>query len=136
MIDGLGFEEVNQSVTSTAIISGTNVYAKTAVTAPAIVGTTSVTNSDGTLESVAVGSGTSTFGASIHAGSAALGTGSNAWVEYATAFSQKPIVTATDLTTADMALFIPVGSVGAGSFYIEGVTASDEFSWIAIGLWK
>jgi len=34
LVEGLGFEEVNQSVTSTAIISGTDVYAAGSVTAP------------------------------------------------------------------------------------------------------
>lgn len=39
IVDGLGGEEVNQAVTSTATISGTNVYGTTLVTAPTISGT-------------------------------------------------------------------------------------------------
>ena len=40
LTEGLGFEEVNQSVTSTAIISGTNVYGATSVQSATIKGTT------------------------------------------------------------------------------------------------
>lgn len=45
LVDGLGFEEVNQEVTSTEIISGTNVFAAGSMTAPkAILTTMSGTN--------------------------------------------------------------------------------------------
>ena len=40
--DGLGFEEVNQEVTNTAVISGTNVYGATSVQSPTIVASTSL----------------------------------------------------------------------------------------------
>jgi len=152
--DGLGFEEVNQTVTDTAIISGTNVYAAGSVITTLVSSTTSnattfsgtniyaktavegaaVSNSDGLVKSVLIETGTAAFGASVKAGSATLAAGSNAWVTYTTAFAQVPVVTVTDLTTAAMALFVPVGSLCAGSFYVEGVTASDEFSWIAVGI--
>jgi len=38
-VDGLGFEEVNQTVTSTAVISGTNVYGTTSVESATLSGT-------------------------------------------------------------------------------------------------
>ncbi len=38
-VDGMGFEEVNQPVTSTAIISGTNLYAAGSLQSPWISGT-------------------------------------------------------------------------------------------------
>lgn len=139
--DGLGGEEVNQTVTTTAIVSGTNVYAKTAVTAPTIYGSTlvsgatlagvAVTNTQGALKSNKQGAA---FGATVQAGSGALGAGSNAWIVYNTAYTTNALPVATDTTTAAMALFIPAGSLGAGSFYIEGVTASDTFNWIAVGI--
>lgn len=147
--DGLGFEEVNQEVTNTKIISGTNVYAKTAVTAPTITTTTvnaggtvtgedivandTVSDSDGQLFSIGIGSGTTTFGARIIAGSTALGAGSNVWEEFSTAFNSTPIITLGNMTQTDGIMF-PAGSISAGSFYAEGVNASDEFSFIAIGL--
>lgn len=37
--DGMGFEEVNQEVTGTAIVSGTDIYGTTSVTAPQVSGT-------------------------------------------------------------------------------------------------
>ncbi len=118
--DGLGFEEVNQPVTSTAVVKATTFSG------------TDFVNGEGELQSVGVGSGTFTYGGIVGAGSSALGAGSNAWIEFATAYSNKPIVVATDITTADQGLLI--GSIGIGSFYIEGPTASDEFNWIAVGL--
>lgn len=119
LTDGLGFEEVNQSGTNTNLIQGVSgVF-------------TSAFNADGEIESVNV---EGTFGGKVEAGSGALGTGSNAWVVYNTTYSAAPIVVATDMTTAAMTMFIPVGSLSAGSFYIEGPTASDEFSFIAIGI--
>ena len=39
-VDGLGFEEVNQSVTNTALISGTNIYGAGSVVTPKLEGTT------------------------------------------------------------------------------------------------
>jgi len=154
MRDGMGFEEVNQEVTSTEIISGTTIYGGSFVTTPignitsvlcttasgtniyaktAIEGAT-VTNADGTLKSALIETGTAAFGASIKAGSSTLAAGSNLWITFTTAFTGTPVVTATDMTTAAQALFIPVGSLNAGSFYVEGVTASDAFSWIAVGI--
>ena len=146
--DGLGFEEVNQA-TQTDIISGNNVYATTAVTTvtltsddcnstnfTGLVGSIGVlVNDDGLIQSVGVGSKTSVYGASIQAGSSTLTAGSNLWKSFSTAFTSgttsTPIVTVTNLTSTDG---IMVGSLHAGSFYAEGVNASDEFSWIAVGL--
>ena len=122
--DGLGFEEVNQTNSSTSVVNATTISGTT------LKGTT-ITNSNGNLESSKVGT---SFGAMIQGGSAALGAGSNVWVVYDTAFTGAAIPVATDMTSAGQALLIPVGSLSAGSFYIEGPTASDEFSWIAIGI--
>lgn len=134
--EGLGWEEVNQEVTSTAIVSGTNVYGTTSVRSPLAVITTisgtSFVNSEGKLRSVRQGA---SYGAIVQAGSNTLSAGSNLWVVYPVAFSAAPqSIVATDTKTAAMALFIKAGSVTAGSFYIEGPTASDTFNWIAVGL--
>ena len=115
--DGLGFEEVNQPGASTAIVSATTFSG------------TDFVNGDGLLKSSKAGT---SFGATVQGGSAALGAGSNAWVVFSTAYTGVPAVVATDVTTAGQALL--VGSIVAGSFYVEGPTASDEFSWVAVGL--
>lgn len=148
MIDGLGGEEVNQTVNiQTAYISGTDVLGTTGSFAGAdittLVGTTATyTNvnaenfedQDGEILSLGVGSGTTNWGATITAGSATLGTGSNLWVEYTTEFSGKPVVVTTNYTSPGENVGVIVGSITLGSFYVEGETASDEFGWMAMGL--
>ena len=58
--DGLGFEEVNQAVTSTAVISGTNVYGATSVQSATISGTTIYATTSFTTPTI---SGTNVFAA-------------------------------------------------------------------------
>ena len=142
LTEGLGFEEVNQSVTNTEIISGTNVYASVELQTPLVTATyVDATQCAGTLmsevgkgylHSTSIGSATAVYGASIQAGSGALSAGSNDWIVYPSAFTALPSVVVTDRTTADMALL--VGSISVGSSYIEGPTASDAYSWIAVGI--
>ena len=147
-VDGMGFDRVNQDVTGTVIISGTNVYAGSQMSSPLIFGAnisgTTVRGDNivggaidvplGELKSVGIGSASYTYGAKIYAGSDTLSGGSEIWKEFPTAFTGKPIIVATDMTTADSELFIAAGSINAGSFYMEGKNASDEFSWTAIGI--
>ncbi|MCK5625129.1 hypothetical protein KAI04_04785 [Candidatus Pacearchaeota archaeon] len=121
MKDGLGFEEVNQA-TATPVVNAT------------VVSGADIVNAEGELQSVSIGSATATYGAKIQAGSTALGAGSNLWLEFPVAYSAAPIVVVTDMTTAEQALLVEAGSINAGSAYIEGPTASDEFSWIAVGI--
>lgn len=149
MRDGLGFEEVNQEVTDTEIISGNNIYATTAVTTPTVVATTTLSgaavnatnisgtdiiNAEGELQSVSIGSATAIYGAKIQAGSETLSADSGAWVVYPVAYSNSPIVTVTNLTTVSSDVNVLIGSLNAGSAWIEGETAADEFSWIAVGI--
>ncbi len=134
--DGLGGEEVNQEVTSTAIISGTNVYATTAVTAPTITATTGtfsgvVSDSVGALSAAGTGSPT-TWGQVIQAGSGATAGGSNSWVVFGTAFSASPVGWAASAETNE-AILVPLGSLNAGSMYVETISASQDFTWLAIG---
>jgi len=145
--DGLGFEEVNQA-SSTALISGTNVYAKTAVHADTIRGDTTVSGTttafgnavvtgsvvanSKVLSSIGTGSPT-TWGMLVQGGSAATGTGSNAWVAFGTAFSSTPTsVVATQAETKEDIL-VTAGSINAGSFYVETTSASQTFTWLALG---
>ena len=135
MRDGLGFEEVNQEVTDTQIISGANIYASTQLTSPIISGG-DIINTEGELTSINVASGTnsSVYGGRIQAGSGTLTGGSNLWVVFPSAFTLNPTVVGTETLNADIALLISAGSVNTGSFYIEGPTAAGTFSWIAVGL--
>ena len=86
-VDGLGFEEVNQAVTSTETISGNYVYGTTAVTTATLIATnisgttairgTSFVNPNGTLQSVLLGSGTTNvFGGKLQVGSSVTSAGS------------------------------------------------------------
>ncbi len=131
MVDGLGGEEVNQTIdVKTENISGTNVYG-TLVKGVTISGT-DIVNGEGELQSVSVGSPSSVYGAIIQAGSGTLGAGSNVWQVYPTTYAGQPAVVVTGQTTVDSPIY--AGSIGVGSFIAEGKTASDEFSWVAIGL--
>lgn len=137
--DGLNFEEVNQEVTSTAIISGTNVYGSTAVTTPLLsvttISGTNIVNAEGELQSASIGSGTAVYGAKVQAGSGALSAGSVAWIVYPVAYTGTPSVDVTNMTSISTnGIMVTAGSLNAGSFYVEGETASDEFSWQAIGI--
>ena len=70
----------------------------------------------------------------FRAGSSATGTGSNAWIEFDTSFSNPPIsVVCNGVETQNDWIFAPAGSWTAGSFYVETQTASQTFSWIAVG---
>lgn len=141
LTEGLGFEEVNQSVTSTAIISGTNVYGATSVQSATIKGTTiSGTNvlvagsvqADGKrLSSLGTGS-PSTWGKLAQAGTDTTSAGSVVWVSYPTAFTTAPIVVAS--TKADTSAEVTCGSIGAGSFLATSHDAAAvAFNWIALG---
>ncbi|MFQ5532087.1 MAG: hypothetical protein ACE5ES_05730, partial [Candidatus Nanoarchaeia archaeon] len=73
------------------------------------------------------------WGQLIQGGSDVLTAGSNKWIVFGTAFSSPPVVVTTNLTTANASLYVPAGSISAGSCYTEGPTAGDEFSWMALG---
>jgi len=144
LVDGMGFEEVNQEVTLTEIVSGNYIYATTSantallnattVDATTISGTSIRVDSEGLVHSIAAGS-PYTYGYKLVTGSNTLSAGSNLWVVFPTAFAGTPksIVT-QDTKTADKALFVVLGSVNTGSFYVEGPTAADTFYWQAVGL--
>ena len=140
------------SVTSESQISGANVYATTLVQADTIKGDvavsglvisggnalitgysgTNINNTDGELQSIAIGSGTSTFGAKMVAGSGNVGVDSGAYISFNTAFAGVPAVLITQRESADKV--VTAGSISVGSFYAESPNASDAFSWAAIGI--
>ena len=160
LVDGLGFEELAPSgvqasgtvtmhpyflgsittidqisganIYSTTNIIGENVYGDTVVSGATIKGTT-INNSQGTLKSVSVGSGTgNTYGAFVQAGSATLSS-NNVWVVYPVAYAGKPTVAVANLTSQS-GLSVFTGSLTAGSFCCKGDAASDDFSWVSIGI--
>ena len=127
LVDGLGFEEVNQAVTSTALISGTNVYAAVAVTG------SELNSAAGKVTAVGLGSPVA-YGAFIQAGSVDAGTGSAAWVVFGRVFSAAPFVIGTYSDLAHAAGLGVAGSkANTGSVYLMGDVASKIIDWIAIG---
>lgn len=137
--DGMGGEELGQvgsQVSSSWItgsfiaedkISGLNLYATGSVQAGKVI--------DNSQRVAVLGTGSpSTWGLIGQVGSDALSAGSSKWVTFGTAFGGAPDVSVTNLTTvANDGLAVIAGSIVAGSFYVEGQTASDVFSWMAVG---
>ncbi len=148
-VDGMGFEEVNQPVTSTEIISGTMVYAGSRVTAPMISGTylaaeytvytldvdasRDVTNAEGELQSVSIGSGIAVYGAITQAGSGVLSSNEE-WITFPVAYAGVPSVVVSNRSDLDAGLHVSNGSLVAGSFHVLGTNATDIFSWVAVGI--
>jgi len=137
LIDGMGGEEVNQDTdVQTETLSGTNVYGvsgtfNTVTSSNAEL--TDVSNDEGELQSVSVGSNTAVYGAKIQAGSGLL-VGSTAVIVFPVSFTQKPAISVTDLTTVSTAINVGSNLFSAGSFTVECEAGTDEFSWIAVGL--
>ncbi len=157
LVDGLGFEEMNQagsqvaniwltgSFTSQDQISGANVYGGTSVQSANVIGTVMSGGNVAVAGSMnsqgfgvplieGIGSPSSVVNFRMVAGSGATGAGSNAWFTFPTAFSAAPVaVMINNAETAADAAFAPAGSWAAGSFYAETNSASQDVSYIAIG---
>ena len=149
--DGLGGEEV-QTVSgpglqtqspyftgSVTVLSGLTVTkgglavsADGAAVTGSITASTTVHDTTGRLSSAGTGSPT-TWGRLVQAGSNATGAGSSVWTSYGTAFSAVPPSVVVSHAEAKEAIFVEAGSIVAGSFYVETVTASQSFTWIAVG---
>ena len=67
----------------------TNVYGSTVISGASIKGTT-ITNDNGILQSVSIGSGIAIYGAKIQAGSITLSAGSVGWIVYPVAYTGTP----------------------------------------------
>lgn len=122
--DGLGFEEVNQTTTSTATISGTNVYGATSVQSATISGTNIYAATDMQVAGKSVASAStgspSTFGADVIYGTVTA-TDVAVWSVFGTAFTGSAIVNLT-LAESGAAASHPgcVVEAGAGSFSMLG----------------
>ena len=118
--DGLGGEEVNQEVTSTAIVSGTNVYAAT-----------ESYSSGRSLSALGTGSPT-TWGQEEQYGTVTA-TNVAVWIVLGTAFAGSAVV---NLTLAESGAATAYGGAvveaGAGSFSMLG-TSGLTYNWSAKG---
>ena len=149
-IDGMGFEEVNQAGSSTALVSaqqgqftgsivveekiiaGGDIYGQD-LWVDHIISSSTVVDDNGQLQSVSIGSGTPAYGAKIQAGSSVLAS-NTAWVVFPVAYTGKPTVFTQNTTALDSELLISAGSLNAGSFSLTGTNASDKFNWMAVGI--
>jgi len=68
----------------------------------------------------------------LQIGSGVTGAGSDVWHLFPTAFAAAPIVTVSQAETKE-AIQAPIGSMVAGSFYVQTVGASQTFTFIAVG---
>ena len=140
-IDGMGFEEVNQA-SSTEIISGTNIYG-TNISGGQVrvedlvvnddLTTNVISTGNGQVFSTSIGSGTAVYGARIQAGSGILAS-NDAWIVFPTDYNGMPTVTLANRSDVDAGLHLSAGSLNAGSFHVVGTNATDEFSWIGVGI--
>ncbi len=142
-IDGMGFEEVNQEVTFTKVISGTNIYATTCISGNQAqfedivikddMSANVVSTGNGQLFSISTGSGTPVYGARHQAGSGVLDS-NDAWIVFPRAFNEIPTVITQNNTALDSELLLSLGSLNVGSFHMTGTNASDKFGWMAVGI--
>lgn len=149
--DGLGGEEVrtgslagaqaqspyftgSMTVLSGLVVTqgGVTVSAGGANVTGSIVSSAGVESSVGLLSAVGTGSPT-VFGKMIQAGSGATGAGSDIWVSYGTAYSAVPPSVVVSHAEGKEAIFVEAGSIVAGSFYVQTVSASQVFTWISVG---
>lgn len=150
-VDGMGFDRVNQDVTDTEIISGTMVYAGSRVTSPIISGTyvcasetvytedvdasRDITNAEGELQSVVIGSTTTqVYGGIINVGSGTLGAGSNLAVKFGVTYTSPPHVFVSYLNEPPSIGAITGSDVKTTGFEALGDTASKKFNWMAAGV--
>jgi len=144
-IDGMGFEEANQGNNlygntisgvrvEALLISGTNVYADATIHGEDIVANDTVSDSDGELKSsIVIESGAAVYGAQHQAGSGVLAS-NDAWIVFPKSYTGIPAVITQNRDDVDASLHLVNGSVGTGSFYVVGTNATDNFSWMAVGV--
>jgi len=157
--DGLGEEEVitwsgtnlqtqnaffTGSVTSAAAFSGLNAFIAGSVQADKVIAdvqatglniyaTGSILAGGRRLNSNGAGSPT-TWGKIVQGGTGTLGGGSDVWVTFGTGFSTTPdSFVAIGAATSPNSIACIAGSLNAGSAYVQGEVASEDFYWVAIG---
>ena len=128
-VDGLGGDEVNQNVTLTDTISGTNIYASTLVTTKNLSVTGSIVANSKVLGPIGTGSPVN-WNTTLLAGSNVTGAGSLVWVSYGQAFTVAPQVL---VQVIGEQAGLATGSIGVGSFVTYSVGAAKNFTWIALG---
>lgn len=83
---------------------------------------------------VAAAGSPAAVGVSIYAGDSTTGAGSDAWVVYpGVVFAAAPKIVCQNTKQAGATFFVPTGSTGVGSFYVQSSAASSTFNYYAIG---
>ena len=118
----------------TIMFSGTYVYADATIHGEDIVANDTVSDSDGELKSsIVIESGAAVYGAQHQAGSGVLAS-NDAWIVFPKSYTGIPAVITQNRDDVDASLHLVNGSVGTGSFYVVGTNATDNFSWMAVGV--
>jgi hypothetical protein len=128
--DGLEEVEVRANTMRGVEISGTTIFGTSLVESP-LVNAMVLSNDQGYLYSVSIGSGTSTFGAQIQAGSGILSPGSTTTIVYPRNYSGIPHVFLTNTKTLGA---LAASIIGTGSVVVIGQTATDTFNWCSVGI--
>jgi len=137
-VDGMGFEEANQA-SFTDVISGANIYATSAITAGAtitggdLVSNDAITDGDGQLRTVTIGSPVTT-GGRIHVGRGIFGEGSTAVVNFGIEFAEKPFMTVSYVNNTSSAGAISTSGISVSGCTVYGDTTSATFDFIAVSI--
>lgn len=158
-VDGMGFDEVNQLVTSTEVVSGGTILGNTITGATIggtnIAGTTvsgvtlsggntrlrncvvtgSYMNLNGTLQVVELGSPV-VYGATVKAGSVLTTAGSLGFITFGTSFSNSTwyctLMPGSNITTPGSAIYISGLRHASGAYFVG--EPSMKYDWIAVGI--
>lgn len=136
--DGLPDREVHSTTFSGTNVLGTNISGTTLAVGAGEVGNAELADAacSGTKVSAEFGTiangSPSAYGQSVQAGTGTLGAGSDVWVTFGTGFAAAPEVVVTP-TASLQDIFVEAGSTNTGSFYAQGETASETFSYVAVG---
>jgi len=149
-IDGLGFEEVNQS-SYTENISGTNIYTHNSFSEVGSFGIvsgteariTTIINNQGDIQSNSIENATELFGYRIKAGSIVMGNGASGLVNFKTPFTTPNyfmFATARTLTAPGFSVtgsqgrsYCVSGTYRASGCWLYGGSAT-VVNWLAIGI--
>lgn len=140
--DALGFEEIGQagsqpsnlwltgSIVAESHLSGADVYATDKLQGAQVIASGSVQSQSLGVPLINIGSPSSVGNLLIQAGSSETGAGSDVALAFPRAFSAVPTVVVAPFETLEDIL---LAGISAGSCVVETKSASQSFTWIAIG---